>query len=287
MAVTQSIEPLDYPAAHSMDTDWFGIDGNGNVAVFSTGENGILPEVAATEIGMPDLVDLMLQEGLVKCELGDVLARQPNITKENLEQIADRISKRNLGSPRWKATDAKGAVTATSYSVEAMDNGEKLEVSVQQDELTKELSSFLWDCLFVCAEASVAAPLIPPGERGRGAPRQVRCTTTLDFDLLSVPEISLESALQLFRDGIISRGWTYPDLSLRRFGFFQYDTDDYCDNRYLPVTEQPLYPITIEQLPLRVQEQIASASFPDISFARKDEIWPRRYYRCRTWHAEL
>lgn len=33
----------DYPAAHSMDTTWFAVDGAGQVAVFMTGETGHLP----------------------------------------------------------------------------------------------------------------------------------------------------------------------------------------------------------------------------------------------------
>jgi hypothetical protein len=33
----------DFPAAHSMDTDWFAIDGDGNVGVFQSGEGGAVP----------------------------------------------------------------------------------------------------------------------------------------------------------------------------------------------------------------------------------------------------
>ncbi len=33
----------DYPAAHSMDTDWFAVDVDGNVAILRSGEDGLLP----------------------------------------------------------------------------------------------------------------------------------------------------------------------------------------------------------------------------------------------------
>jgi hypothetical protein len=33
----------DFPAAHSMDTTWFAIDGKGQVACFSTGDDGVIP----------------------------------------------------------------------------------------------------------------------------------------------------------------------------------------------------------------------------------------------------
>lgn len=37
----------DYPAAHSMDTEWFAVDGHGHVAVFRSGEVGAVPKVLA------------------------------------------------------------------------------------------------------------------------------------------------------------------------------------------------------------------------------------------------
>jgi hypothetical protein len=33
----------DFPAAHSMDTEWFAVDADGNVAIFETGEQGAAP----------------------------------------------------------------------------------------------------------------------------------------------------------------------------------------------------------------------------------------------------
>lgn len=40
--------PQDFPAAHSMDSEWFGVDAHGRVAYFDTGENGPLPHAAQT-----------------------------------------------------------------------------------------------------------------------------------------------------------------------------------------------------------------------------------------------
>ena len=37
----------DYPAAHSMDTEWFAVDADGNVARFDSGEDGAVPNAAA------------------------------------------------------------------------------------------------------------------------------------------------------------------------------------------------------------------------------------------------
>jgi hypothetical protein len=38
----------DFPAAHSMDTQWFAVDRDGQVALFFTGENGSMPKASAS-----------------------------------------------------------------------------------------------------------------------------------------------------------------------------------------------------------------------------------------------
>jgi hypothetical protein len=40
---------LDYPAAHSMDTIWYAVDRDGHIAVFDSGEDGAVPQVAAPD----------------------------------------------------------------------------------------------------------------------------------------------------------------------------------------------------------------------------------------------
>ena len=40
---------IDFPAAHSMDTDWFAIDNDGNIGVFDSGEGGAVPDLFALE----------------------------------------------------------------------------------------------------------------------------------------------------------------------------------------------------------------------------------------------
>lgn len=47
----------DFPAAHSMDTSWFGVDENGEIAIFETGENGCLPSSATFSAEEPNWND--------------------------------------------------------------------------------------------------------------------------------------------------------------------------------------------------------------------------------------
>ncbi|MBS2018178.1 MAG: hypothetical protein JST00_35230 [Deltaproteobacteria bacterium] len=42
-------DSCDFPAAHSMDTTWFAVDRDGNVAMFETGESGAVPSSVADE----------------------------------------------------------------------------------------------------------------------------------------------------------------------------------------------------------------------------------------------
>jgi hypothetical protein len=39
---------VDFPAAHSMDTEWFAVDAEGNVGLFDSSEDGAVPNRAAT-----------------------------------------------------------------------------------------------------------------------------------------------------------------------------------------------------------------------------------------------
>lgn len=36
---------LDFPAAHSMDTEWFAINADGNIGAFDSGEGGAVPQL--------------------------------------------------------------------------------------------------------------------------------------------------------------------------------------------------------------------------------------------------
>ncbi len=45
----------DYPAAHSVDTEWFAIDEDGYIALFGSGLEGAVPDVFANKFRDRDL----------------------------------------------------------------------------------------------------------------------------------------------------------------------------------------------------------------------------------------
>jgi hypothetical protein len=64
-AETWSVIMTDYPAAHSMDTYWFAVDADGNVAMFDTGEGGVVPKDALRSV---DGLDCLFAEIAKDCE---------------------------------------------------------------------------------------------------------------------------------------------------------------------------------------------------------------------------
>jgi hypothetical protein len=64
--------PDDFPAAHSMDTQWYAVDQEGHVAVFVTGENGHVPTTARDDDVLWQLQQL----------------RQPQTERQQAEDLA-------------------------------------------------------------------------------------------------------------------------------------------------------------------------------------------------------
>lgn len=52
----------NYPAAHSMDTDWFAVDEDGHVALFDSGEPGAVPKSIASPDHGYDALKLICEE---------------------------------------------------------------------------------------------------------------------------------------------------------------------------------------------------------------------------------
>lgn len=52
----------DFPAAHSMDTDWFGVDDAGHVALFGSMEGGAVPSTVTSQEALCELLVLEVAE---------------------------------------------------------------------------------------------------------------------------------------------------------------------------------------------------------------------------------
>src|SRR5579875_3709198 len=54
----------DFPAAHSMDTSWFAVDGSGNIGLFTSHEHGPVPQA----LGEQD-IDALIESMVTRCPL--------------------------------------------------------------------------------------------------------------------------------------------------------------------------------------------------------------------------
>jgi hypothetical protein len=72
----------DYPAAHSMDTDWFAVDADGNVGIFSSSEDGAVPSVVRGEFGIELFIERLPKDDrgiLVSSTEGSLAAKDANL----------------------------------------------------------------------------------------------------------------------------------------------------------------------------------------------------------------
>jgi hypothetical protein len=56
---TPVADSKDYPAAHSMDTEWFAVDADGQVALLCSGEGGAIPQTALEQLSIYDFFDCL------------------------------------------------------------------------------------------------------------------------------------------------------------------------------------------------------------------------------------
>lgn len=85
----------DFPAAHSMDTDWFAVDADGNVGLFQSSEDGAVPMAAGTLGGAAEAsFDSLLFYAAAaarKIVAGSWDARDARPALDRLEQGSSRI----------------------------------------------------------------------------------------------------------------------------------------------------------------------------------------------------
>jgi hypothetical protein len=98
----ESTEILDYPAAHSMDTDWFAVDADGYVAMFSSGEGGAVPADALRSVdGLDCLFAEIAKEyahHTIEVDTPGELLLTRSITPESTVNIANSVYRGNVCS---------------------------------------------------------------------------------------------------------------------------------------------------------------------------------------------
>jgi len=98
----------DHPAAHSMDSTWFAVDDDGQVAVFDTGEGGALPSIPGFPACGEAAMDNVLEVGELATAVLEVRAAAEPVLADLLPDIDDALRAR-LADTWWDFDDEEGA----------------------------------------------------------------------------------------------------------------------------------------------------------------------------------
>jgi len=239
----------DYPAAHSMDTDWFAVDASGNLAMFDSGEGGAVPNSNPRE---------WPTKARIWC-LDDFLLE----LSEN-----DRHRCIELKIP--------GAAVAKSLT------SNKLQLIVEYD----FKNYFLYDWLLqLSSDEAIARLGIEEIEdnyavRFAGEPIIVYVKECLAANISKLVENGqILSGREVGDENSTSDGFA----SL--FGLFVYVQDSGAPLPYTK-TGEPIVPLCLEDLPEHLQDAISWTWFDRLEFADSNKIQPIEHMRCDTWYGD-
>jgi hypothetical protein len=253
----------DYPAAHSMDTEWYAVDRDGHVALFETGEAGAMPIGAHTEneTTRDDLASLVTEPPYRLLDwLGDS-------TDEHHVELAAPPRPAEVDPPRRRQLFFRGHDVFPKES-----RGPRLGPTL--------LFLHSLDALQALAEPHSFAHA--PAAEG---------VAVLFFDL------SLWTAEKLHEAGQClgcfpwpgeGNPWDLSDDLPARLGLFHYRHDPKAENwisgRYLR-KKSPARPLRVDQLPAEIREAIARVRFADLRFAEAEGIQPIPAFPCSSWQS--
>ncbi len=290
----------DYPAAHSMDTEWFAMDDEGHVALFGSGEVGVLPETAHVQTGFYDV-----WEYLARDEYGIAVFAAPQALFP--------------AGPDCRALQAH---------LEALAPAQREAVSLLARDKRQTRKALTIDGVLPRQEMGMLVWLREPllsdesdehvfwvGSRENPCYRIEGCLDSLRLDahaLVYVMCADLHDLLALLEQGLVV-AWRemtdiyempddwYPDL----LGLYRFEADwnsipacarrEACMPEFPPVyrrkatPQQPRTALPAELLAARVSEPLERTEkpfvqhLPQVSFARREDIQPADLVPCKGW----
>lgn len=248
----------DFPAAHSMDTEWFAVDAHGHVAHFESGEAGSVPNsaLAALEQEQMFVTDAIMQlrpEDGIEYFVDDLL-----------EEPGGPVYEYSWATNRFetKPIDELNVI----YSVLMRLTDESL--------LTRRGN----------ASGGILSRLFSPGNSKR--PQVARIHNSqhiLGFVSDSLPKSELKSWIA---QGLVNQAWVNRFLEAERIGIFRYSHGESFENwisgPYVR-TSQPAQPVKLEQLPESLQRLVRHTRMANTDFSRWCAVDPRAAGQCSSW----
>lgn len=274
------LDYVDYPAAHSMDTEWFATDRDGNVALLETGEPGLMPKVVGESHGFPycDIVEnvLLARDESVSYDLDNLF----ELGEGTVLRAAEFRGPRDLNLSTRIATIAE--ITQIDDSEVTADKTPGFFSQVIEWGLGKpQQSRRTWHELHIDAvcwlrDVTVVEKL----------PKDTRLLHVGDQVAAWVPHCPANLIRRLYDERAVLSVMVeefYP--AAHRFGFYVYECDDYDEGPYDRVAV-PRRPIKLGQLPDIVQKASERVPLEAISFAQVEKLQPADYVPCFGWGSD-
>ena len=266
----------DYPAAHSMDTEWFATDQDGYVALFDTGEPGLMPNVLSDTHGLEycTIVDdvLLSSEPSVRYDLDDFFNLGPGTVLREVD----------FRGPRDTSLTPRIATIAEVTQIEDSEAGIKtpgfFSRVIEWGKGKPQRERRTWHELHVDAicwlrDAAILQQL----------PQTARLLHTGEHLAAWVPDCPAKLLRQLYDEnkvlGVMIERF-YPPA--HRFGFYVYECDDYNEGPYDRVAV-PRRPVKLSELPEAARFASQRVQFDAIRFAQIEKLQPVDYLPCYGW----
>jgi hypothetical protein len=251
---------LDYPAAHSMDTEWFGIDANGNIAIFDSGEGGAIPNsnYKLRQEAQLDGLDAFLLEmaknnenRLLKLNIaGELVAKSLSLNEcDRVVLSAGRIVGTPNG-PQIKTDKPTGSPVLDGWLLHLACDDVISQLQIEENDYNYAVR--------FAGEATIV---------------YVReCKIQTLQTLITEGKVLAGKLLRNYHNGLASL-----------FGFFIYEHDD--SGAQIPYTciGKPLVPLCLDDLPEPLQDLVSWIWFDRLQFLDSEIIQPIEHMRCDTW----
>ena len=240
-------DEFDFPAAHSMDTSWFGMDDEGNIGEFTSGEAGAMPLKAA-------LNSNNWHPGACPIYLDDLLTERDermfsyNYGRRPIHEIEDRLTQ-----DVWR--DCLVWLSSTQVLEEWQSDPIQLIVKKDHKKYRNELDNIL---------------------------KPLNCSSPVV--ILNIA--SAQVIRDLTRQKKISRAWINFWPEIWRFGIYEYRHDHKYENwiagPYV-LQHRPENALNVKHLPEEIQVQLAKVEFVGLQFEAGDPIQPFEHLECTCW----
>lgn len=249
----------DFPAAHSMDTEWYAVDKDGNLGHFRTGEAGAAPDSALAGQDDPEggvslsaVIRSLSSKSGVEYEVDDLIAME--------------------GGPvfdfSWRTRQYESASFSDAASCYCV------------------LMLFASEMKFSELQGRVASAASRATGRRSAALRVDRIVNSkyiLGYVDGPLPVGSLQNWVE---DQTILKAWVNHPLTAARIGIFEYEHGEVFENwiagLYLR-DRAPIKPLNVKDLPEALRNLFENTRFDRRSFIHHAAIDPREAGECTSW----